>query len=111
MGFFGFDTSEIEKGESATPNIYSKNWNIISKKVKERGSYICKNCGFRPSDSYEKRFIHTHHINGDKQNNFEDNLKLLCIKCHSDVDIYHKRIKLSPSYKEFLEVLKRRESR
>jgi len=108
MGFFDFDTSELEKGESATPNVYSKNWNIISKKIKEKRGYICENCGFRPSNSYEKKFIHTHHINGNKQNNFEDNLRVLCIKCHSDVDIYHKRIKSSPSYKEFLEILDRR---
>jgi hypothetical protein len=101
--FFDFDTSNMEKGEFATPNIYSENWNIISKKVKEKRNYTCENCGFTPSNNYEKRFIHTHHINGDKQNNLEDNLKVLCIKCHSDIDIYHKRIKVSSNYKEFIE--------
>jgi len=100
--FFDFDTSSMEKGEYARANVYSRKWTEISNQIKTKRDYSCENCGWRPANSYEKRFIHTHHQNGDKTNNRDDNLKVLCIKCHSNVDIYHKRIKSSSNYKEFL---------
>jgi len=100
--FFDFDTSLMEKGEYAKANVYSRKWTEISNQIKTKRDYSCEGCGWRPANSYEKRFIHTHHQNGDKTNNRDDNLKVLCIKCHSNVDIYHKRIKSSSNYKEFL---------
>jgi len=100
--FFDFDTSSMEKGEYAKANVYSRKWTEISNQIKTKRDYSCETCGWRPANSYEKRFIHTHHQNGDKTNNRDDNLKVLCIKCHSNVDIYHKRIKSSSNYKEFL---------
>jgi len=100
--FFDFDTSLIEKGEYAKANVYSRKWTEISNQIKTKRDYSCESCGWRPTNSYEKRFIHTHHQNGDKTNNRDDNLKVLCIKCHSNVDIYHKRIKSTSNYKEFL---------
>jgi hypothetical protein len=105
QNFFDFDVSSLEKGEYAKANVYVKNWNKISTKIKEKREYTCQDCGFRPKDSYQKRFIHTHHINGDKQNNFEDNLRVLCIKCHSQVDEFHTRIKSNKDYKEFIEII------
>ena len=101
-GFFDFDTSSLEKGEYAKANVYDKKWTKISNQIKNKRDYTCEICGWRPRNHYEKRFIHTHHKNGDKTNNNSDNLKVLCIKCHSDIDIYHKRIKYTSNYKEFL---------
>lgn len=103
--FNNLDIEKLEKGEFVTPNIYVDNWNYISRKVREKRKYTCENCGFSPRNEYEKRFIHTHHINGDKINNYEDNLKVLCIKCHSEVDNFHLRIKNSKEYKEFLNLI------
>ena len=103
--FFDFDTSSMEKGEYAKANVYSRKWTEISNQIKSKRDYSCEECGWRPKNSYEKRFIHTHHQNGDKTNNRDDNLKVLCIKCHSNVDIYHKRIKSSSNYKEFLSLI------
>jgi len=102
--FFDFDISSMEKGEYVQPNVYSRFWNQISIQIKKKKKYTCEHCGFKAHDNYQQRFIHTHHINGDKQNNYEDNLKVLCIKCHSEVDIYHARIKSMSNYKEFLEI-------
>lgn len=104
---FSFDTSELEKGEDAKPNVYNPYWNEISTKIKIKKDYTCEECGFKPRDNYEKRFIHTHHINGDKTNNYKDNLKVLCIKCHSNIDTYHKQIKASPNYREFIRIQKK----
>lgn len=102
--FFNFDTSKLEKGENATPNYYISNWQNISTQIKTKHNYTCESCFWKAKDNYQKRFIHTHHQNGDKRNNQNENLKVLCIKCHSEVDSYHSRIKSSPNYKEFIEL-------
>jgi len=103
-GFFDFDTSSIEKGEDAKPNVYHRKWTQISNQIKTKYDYTCQECGWKPKNGYEKRFIHTHHQNGDKQNNGADNLKVLCIKCHSEVDGYHTRIKSSMNYRAFISI-------
>ena len=99
------DFDDLEKGDGFfKPNVYPKNWNEISKKIRKLRNYTCEKCGFKPRNDYEKRFIHLHHINGDKTNNNQDNLKVLCIKCHSDVDNFHSRLKSTSDYKEFLKL-------
>ena len=103
--FFDFDTSSLEKGEDATPNEYSRKWNEISTQIKIRKNYTCEECGWKPKDRYQQRFIHTHHQNGDKTNNRKENLRVLCIECHSNVDIYHTQIKASSNYKEFIKYI------
>lgn len=100
--FFTEDISKLEKGEYAKPNTYTKFWNKISTQLKIKKDYTCENCGFKANSEYEKRYIHTHHINGDKQNNYEDNLKVLCIKCHSEVDYFHSIIRSNKYYKEYM---------
>jgi len=102
--FFDFDTSKLEKGEEAKINVYSQRWREISTQFKTRKDYTCEECGWKPNDSYEKRFVHTHHQNRDKTNNTKENLKVLCIECHSNVDGYHTQIKSSENYKEFIEI-------
>ncbi len=99
--FFDFDTSSLEKGEDARPNTYTYKWNEISTQLRKKYNYTCQECGWRAKTTYQQRFIHTHHQNGDKQNNQEENLKVLCIECHSNVDRYHSRIKSTSSYREF----------
>jgi len=103
-GLFNFDTSKLEKGEDATANIYSQRWNEISTQIKIKRDYTCENCGWKPNNAYQKRFVHTHHQNGDKTNNGKDNLKVLCIECHSNVDRYHTQIKSQSNYIEFIEL-------
>jgi len=104
--FFDFDTTQLEKGEDALPNVYSRHWESISTQLKRKRFYICENCGWRPEDNYQKRFIHTHHQNGDKRDNGYDNLKVLCIECHSNIDNYHLQIKSTDSYREFIAIQK-----
>jgi len=102
--FFDFDTSKLEKGEDAIPNEYTKKWREISTQFKTKKDYTCEACGWRPNNLYQKRFIHTHHQNGDKTNNMKENLKVLCIKCHANIDSYHTQIKSQSNYKEFIQV-------
>jgi len=104
--FFDFDTSKLEKGEDAKPNVYSKKWKEISTQFKKVRGYRCEECGWKANNYYQQRFIHTHHQNGDKTNNINENLKALCIECHSNVDGYHKQIKSQPNYREFIKLKK-----
>lgn len=103
--FGNINTSSLEMGEDAKPNEYTGNWREVSNKIKQRYDYTCQNCGWKAKNSYEKSFIHTHHQNGDKQNNRDENLRVLCIKCHSQVDIYHKRIQHGEKYREYISII------
>lgn len=100
--FFDIDTSNMEQGEYAKSNIYSSIWDKISRQIKTNRNYTCEKCGYIPKSDNDKRYMHTHHENGDKRNNKEDNLQVLCIKCHSEVDSFHTRIKGSIDYKDFI---------
>ena len=70
---------------------YTRDWEAISKQYREKQNYTCERCGLKIDDTYDRQYIHVHHINGDKLNNKEENLKCLCLYCHSHVDWVHKR--------------------
>ena len=99
---YEFDIKDFEFPQDAKLNIYTKNWKYISKKIKQKRDWTCEECGFRPKNDEQKRFIHLHHINANKTDNQETNLKVLCIKCHANVDKYHNRIKNTKDYKKFI---------
>jgi hypothetical protein len=49
----------------------------IIRLLKTRG-VICENC-------HERDFEHFHHIDGNRADNKDKNLMLLCVKCHNEV--------------------------
>ena len=57
--------------------------------IREKHQYVCENCGVI-LNGFNKRFLEVHHINGNKLDNREYNLKCLCIRCHSEIDKRHK---------------------
>ena len=84
------------------PRLYTKDWNKISKKRKEQVGYKCEACGVNFSLKKDcQKFLHTHHIDADKSNNIRENLKVLCIECHSK-EHNHSHIKHNKQYKEWL---------
>ncbi len=91
-------------GEHLYPNVYPPDWNRIAEEIKEKRGYTCEKCGFKPSNEKEKKFIHVHHINGDRNDNREENLRVLCIKCHSE-EVQHQHIKKWKEYREFLKLI------
>ena len=84
---------EMEQPEELEVDIfgYTRDWEAISKQYREKQNYTCERCGLKIDDTYDRQYIHVHHINGDKLNNKEENLKCLCLYCHSHVDWVHKR--------------------
>lgn len=83
------------------PNCYQKNWAEISKKRKEQEKDICFDCERNFSSLVCKEFLDTHHVDADKRNNIRENLKVLCIECHSE-KYNHGHIKHSDRYKKWL---------
>jgi hypothetical protein len=62
---------------------YVKNWLEISFRVKQENNFECERC--KRSYIENKSLLHTHHLDGDKENNERWNLVCLCADCHSEV--------------------------
>lgn len=69
--------------QGAPENVYSENWNNISKTLKKLKRYKCDSCGI--SFINHPQEIHVHHIDGNKSNNNPSNLKVLCFDCHAEI--------------------------
>ncbi|MEH6513483.1 MAG: hypothetical protein V7734_10320 [Maribacter arcticus] len=69
------------------------NWRNISKAYREEQNYTCEECGFGGNDienNYDKRYLHTHHIDSyDLLNTHRSNLKSVCVLCHYNQDEHH----------------------
>lgn len=70
---------------------YTKDWETISRKYREKNDYTCEECGLKIENAFNRQYIHVHHLDKNKLNNSEKNLRCLCMRCHSKVDSYHKR--------------------
>src|SRR5690606_36571986 len=68
---------------------YVRGFNRTSKKLREKKNYTCESCGVKPKRPIHRKYWHTHHIDGDKTNNKENNLQCLCILCHCYADLNH----------------------
>lgn len=87
---------------NAPPNIYSPQFYQFAKTIKEKRGYRCEgsSCRLNLSARSDQRFLHAHHIDGDKSDNHPSNIKLLCIRCHSN-EFMHSHVRQSPDYKIF----------
>ena len=68
---------------------YPKEWSKISRTYRKQMNYICEDCGITLK-GIESQYLEVHHKSGDKLDNRKNNLKCLCIKCHSQVNSHHR---------------------
>jgi hypothetical protein len=68
---------------------YTLDWQKLSREFKKEKEYTCENCGIKIDIASDRRFIHAHHINGNKLNNNRSNLECLCVLCHANKDQNH----------------------
>ena len=88
--FDSLDKSVIEEDNIEVDIFgYARDWQKISKVYRTKKNYTCESCGIKIDSLTDRRYLHTHHKNGDKTNNRESNLECLCILCHSFKDIKH----------------------
>ncbi len=81
---------------SAPLNDYTPDFAQISRSVKSARGYRCEECNRTP----EARFLHVHHINGQKNDNSDANLRVLCMGCHAAAP-RHGHMKDLPGFEEF----------
>lgn len=66
---------------NADYNRYADNWASISRMYKESKNWTCEQCHINLT--HRKPLLHTHHINGQKNENQASNLRALCVACHA----------------------------
>jgi ribosomal protein L28 len=89
--------------KSAPLNDYPAGWEKTSLMLREKARWRCENlsCRVDLSTLENKRFLHVHHKNGEKNDISNDNLQVLCIYCHANTGL-HQHMKSNKDYKEFL---------
>ena len=87
--------------DTAPINDYSADFDDISKRVRERRGWSCERCRRDFSRITDRKYLHVHHKNGVKSENFEGNLQVLCFGCHADQP-QHAHLKNLAEYREFV---------
>ena len=67
--------------DGASENPYPNEFRAIKKMIRTRDNSICRIC----HKKQEGRFGVVHHIDADKNNNAEENLVLVCRRCHGKI--------------------------
>lgn len=87
---------------------YTDDWEDVSKKYKSSRNYTCETCD--ASFDKDKRLLHTHHLNGIKDDNSESNLKAVCIDCHRK-EPNHKHIMMMYQEMQQIHILRREQGK
>ncbi len=85
-------------------NIYSNDFAKISKDYRKSRKWHCEECKKDLSDKRMRQYLDVHHIDGRKHNNSEDNLRALCIICHSKQP-KHKHMETQQRYQRYVSML------
>ncbi|MBL1213689.1 MAG: hypothetical protein HND52_10065 [Ignavibacteriae bacterium] len=87
-----FDDVDLPKGNVFNDTGYTPDWDEKSHAYRIKMKFMCQNCGIKLNKNYsDGYFLETHHLDGNKSNNEEHNLKALCVLCHSKINEMHKR--------------------
>jgi protein-arginine kinase activator protein McsA len=86
-----FSDNELPKEVTTDFWGYTPDWDATSKNYRMKNKFTCESCGIslnqNMADGY---FLETHHLDGNKKNNDDDNLKCLCVLCHANFDDTHR---------------------
>jgi hypothetical protein len=98
----------VDIEEQTKTSKYTKDWDEVSKKYRTSKNYICETCD--TSFIKYKYLLHTHHINGIKNNNSQNNLKAVCIDCHRK-EPNHKHVYLSYEQLQQIHILRKEQNK
>jgi hypothetical protein len=91
--------------QTAPVNTYPPGFAETSANIREKAGWRCQNwsCGVDLSLPAHRKYLHAHHVNGEKYDESEENLQALCIYCHADMPRHH-HLRNSQDYSEFLPI-------
>jgi cytochrome c553 len=97
-----FLQTPAHQSDSAPLNVYPDDFAELSRRTKVARGWRCESpgCHVDLSAAGHQRFLHLHHVNGQKYDSRPENLVLLCIGCHGDEPM-HSHMKAMPEYREF----------
>ena len=76
-------------------------WAEYSRWYRGQQAWTCEECRISLND--DRQYLHTHHIWGTQHNDPQD-LKALCIACHSEqLGVNHRALKQASEYQGFME--------
>lgn len=70
--------------------VYPRDWEKISYGVRAGAGWACQSCQVDLSN--HRSLLHAHHIDGQKHNNVQSNLRALCIDCHRRQPLHHSMV-------------------
>lgn len=89
---------------SSSPiNQYPKNWNEISYNYRFSKNWICEQCGVDLKS--HKYLLQTHHINSQKNDCRNANLKALCVDCHTHQPM-HDHMNYNPNNQIYIQKIR-----
>ena len=95
------DLFDFQEETNAPINTYNPDFKKRSLEFRKSKNFICQEC--KIDLSANQKYLHVHHIDGNKANDSHYNLKAVCIECHSK-EPEHARLKYHPDYQDFLKV-------
>jgi hypothetical protein len=76
---------------------YTDDWREVSRKMRESVRWRCSQCNVNLSSL--QGLLQVHHVNHIRSDNRAENLKVLCLQCHSNQPA-HEHMKNAPDYRE-----------
>ncbi len=85
---YGYNESQlpIQNEYTAEKNDYTKDWSLVSRRMKAINHWTCKKCKRNLKDN--PKYLDCHHKDANKSNNDPNNLEVLCVKCHSESEMH-----------------------
>lgn len=77
-----FRQAMADAKSAALPTGYTSDFDQVSREYRKSRGFTCERCGTRLHK--HKKLTDTHHKNGDKRDNQDDNLICLCKLCHAE---------------------------
>lgn len=69
---------------------YTMDWQHVSYAARSLSNFTCKKCSISLVDN-DAFYLEVHHKDYNRRNNFIENLEVLCVDCHANVDDQHIR--------------------
>jgi hypothetical protein len=99
-------TLPLHTDDTAPLNEYGGGFPKASQRYRAKIEWRCQKCGIDLSHPSHHKYLHTHHLNGQKYDDRTENYKALCVHCHAQEPM-HAHLKNSPDWRQFMRIYSR----